>query len=119
MNDKLRRDTFICPCCGSSREINSPECSSCGAMQVGPPLAPPDVLMPKLGPSFGALACGLLVVFVFLAVWVVGNDMRVGRVFLIWAVGDGTEFTHSLLQVDPKLPYYRIFTFDAYRLAGA
>jgi hypothetical protein len=73
--------------------------------------------MPKLGPSFGGLACGLLVVFAFLAVWVFGNDMRVGRVFLVWAVGDGTEFTRSLLQVDPKLPYYRIFSYDAYRLA--
>jgi len=117
MNDKLQRDTLICPCCGSNREIESPECSSCGAKQVGPPLAPPDVVMPKLGPSFGALACGLLVIFVFLAVWVLGNDMRVGRVFLVWAVGDGTEFTRNLLQVEPKLPYYRIFSFDAYRLA--
>lgn len=117
MNDKLQRDTLTCPCCGSNREIESPECSTCGARQVGPPLAPPDVLMPKLGLSFGALACALLVAFAFLAVWVLSNDMRVGRIFLVWAVGDGTEFTRNLLQLDPKLPYYRIFSYDAYRLA--
>lgn len=117
MNDKLQRDILTCPCCGSSREFKSSECSSCGARQIGPPLAPPDVLMPKLGPSFGGLACALLIILVFLSVWIFGNDMRVGRVFLVWAVGDGMEFTRSLLQVDPKLPYYRIFSYDAYRLA--
>jgi hypothetical protein len=73
--------------------------------------------MPKLGPSFSALACALVVVLTFLVVWIFGNDMRVWRVALVWAVGDGTKFTHDLLQADPRLPYYRIFNYDAYRLA--
>lgn len=108
---------MICPCCGHSREINSPECVSCGARQVGPPLAPPDALMPKLGPSFAALACGVIVVIAFLLTWIFINDAKVGRVLLVWVLGDGYKLTQSLLQVDSKLPYYRIFAYDAYRLA--
>lgn len=108
---------MICPCCGHNREIDSIECISCGARQVGPPLAPPDNLMPRLGPSYAALACLLIVTFVFLAAWIVNNDMKVGRVFLVWALGDGTKFTQGLLQADPRLPFYRIFSYDAYRLA--
>jgi hypothetical protein len=73
--------------------------------------------MPRLGPSFAALACAIVVILAFLAVWIFGNDMKVGRVFLVWALGDGTKFTHALLQADPKLPYYRIISYDAVRLA--
>jgi hypothetical protein len=84
---------------------------------VGEPLAPPDLLLPRLGPAFIALTCGVLVIVVFLLVWVLGNDMRVGRAFLVTLLGDGTKLTESLLRADPKLPYYRIFSYDAYRMA--
>jgi hypothetical protein len=119
MNKKSLRDSMICPCCGESREIGSSACASCGAKQVGPPLAQPDVLMPKLGPSFAALACGVIVIIAFLMVWIViENDARVGRVLLVWTLGDGYELTRKLLEADAHLPYYRIFTFNAYRLAN-
>jgi hypothetical protein len=117
MNKKSPRDSMICPCCGNSREIKAPECDSCGAKQVGPPLAGPDVLLPKLGPSFASLACGVLVLIAFLAVWILIKDVKVGRVLLVWTLGDGYELTRKLLEADAQLPYYRIFTFDAYRLA--
>lgn len=109
---------MICPCCGKNREISSSECSACGARQVGPPLVKPDVLMPKLGPSFAALVCGVMVMVVFFLTWIIQDDARVGRVLLVWALGDGIELTKKLLEADAKLPYYRIFTFNAYRLAN-
>jgi hypothetical protein len=108
---------MICPCCGESREISSSECASCGAKQVGPPLAKPDVLMPKLGQSFAALACGVMVIIAFLLTWALKEDMKVGRVLLVSTLGDGYELTKKLLEADAHLPYYRIFAFDAYRLA--
>lgn len=108
---------MICPCCGQNRKIHSIECASCGARRVGPPLAPPDLLLPRLGLPGGALACAILAVFAFLAFWIVGNDLKVGRALLVWAVGDGTEFTKSLLKADPRLPLYRIFRYDAYKTA--
>jgi len=108
---------MICPCCGHSRKISSSECASCGAKQVGPPLALPDVRMPKLGPSFAALACGVVVIIAFLLAWIFINDAKVGRVLLVWTLGDGYELTKNLVKADSKLPYYRIFAFDAYRLA--
>jgi hypothetical protein len=119
MLEKPLQSSMICPCCGDSREISVPECASCGARQVGEPLAPPDILLPKLGPAFAALACALVVLVVFLAFWIFGNDMKVGRVLLVSALGDGTKLTKSLLQADPKLPYYRIFSYDAFRLGFA
>lgn len=109
---------MICPCCGENREISSLECGACGAKQVGPPLAKPDVLMPKLGPSFAALVCGVLIIIVFFLAWILENDTRVGRVLLVWTLGDGYEFTKNLIEADSRLPYYRIFTFYAYRLAN-
>jgi hypothetical protein len=108
---------MICPCCGESREISSSECASCGAKQVGPPLARPDVLMPKLGQSFAALACGVMVIIAFLLIWALKEDVKVGRVLLVWTLGDGYELTKKLLEADAHLPYYRIFTYNAYRLA--
>jgi len=45
------------------------------------------------------------------------DDARVGRALLVWTLGDGYELTKKLLEADPKLPYYRIFAFDAYRRA--
>jgi hypothetical protein len=108
---------MICPCCGESREISSSECPSCGAKQVGPPLARPDVLMPKLGQSFAALACGVMVIIAFLLIWALKEDAKVGRVLLVWTLGDGYELTKKLIEADAHLPYYRIFAFNAYRLA--
>lgn len=105
---------MICPCCGGNREISSSECVSCGAKQVGPPLARPDVLLPKLGPSFAALACGVVVIIAFLMAWIFIDDAKVGRVLLVWMLGDGYELTKKLLEADAKLPYYRIFAFNAY-----
>jgi hypothetical protein len=109
---------MICPCCGESREISSSECASCGAKQVGPPLAKPDVLMPKLGPSFAALTCGVMVIISFLLAWALIDDLKVGRVLLVWALGDGYELTKKLLEADARLPYYRIFAYNAYILAN-
>jgi hypothetical protein len=117
MKKKSLRDSMICPCCGESREISSSECASCGAKQVGPPLAKPDVLMPKLGPSFAPLACGVIVIIAFLLYWAFSNDVLVGRALLVWTLGDGYELSKKLLEADAKLPYYRIFAFDAYRRA--
>ena len=108
---------MICPCCGRNREINSPECASCGARQVGQPLTPPDVLLPKLGLPFGAMTCAVLIVAGFLALWLFGNDMKVGRVLLVWALGDGTGFTKDLIVRRPELLAFRIFSFDAYKAA--
>jgi len=73
--------------------------------------------MPKLGPSMGALACGLIVIIAFLLSWIFKSDAKVGRALLVWIFGDGYKLTQSLLQADSHLPYYRIFAFDAYRLA--
>jgi hypothetical protein len=117
MKGKPQAASMICPCCGQERAVALTECTACGARQVGTPLLPPDVLLPKLGPAVAALTCAILVVLAFLVSWVFGNDMRVGRVALIWAIGDATKFTHELLQADPKLLSYRIFSYDAYRLA--
>lgn len=108
---------MICPCCGQTRETRSLECASCGARQVGPPLMPPDVLLPKLGLPLAAATCAGLIVAAFLALWLVGNDMKVGRVLLVYALGDSTEFTKELLRNNPKLMAYRIFSFDAYKAA--
>ncbi|MGE0130303.1 MAG: hypothetical protein AB7U82_19655 [Blastocatellales bacterium] len=73
--------------------------------------------MPKLGPSFAALACSVVVVIAFLLTWIFISDAKVGRALLVWTFGDGYKLTQSLLQADSKLPYYRIFAHDAYRLA--
>ena len=36
---------------------------------------------------------------------------------LVWTLGDGYELTKKLLEADARLPYYRIFAYDAYILA--
>lgn len=109
---------MICPCCGEVREIAANECVACGARQIGEPMAKPDVLLPKLGISFAALGCAILAVLTFLFVWILSNDMKVGRVLLVWAIGDATAFTKELIDNNPKLPYYRIFSYDAYKYAA-
>jgi hypothetical protein len=108
---------MICPCCGQTREIQSVVCAACGARQVGPALAQPDVLLPKLGLPIAALASAALIVTGFLALWLFGSDMKVGRALLVWTLGDGTEFTRKLLETDPKLLAARIFSFHAYKAA--
>lgn len=115
MRKKIQKDSMICPCCGEVRGITAIECSGCGARQIGEPMAKPDVLLPKLGSSLLAFGCALFVAFGFVTVWMLGNDMKVGRVLLVWALGDSIKFTQELLQVNPKLPYYKIFSYDAYR----
>jgi hypothetical protein len=50
--------------------------------------------------------------------WIFTHDAKVGRVLLVWTLGDGYELTKKLLEADSHLPYYRIFAFDAYDLAG-
>jgi len=117
MGEKIIRTKMVCPCCGQEREIAAMSCDSCGARQVGPPLAPPDRLLPKLGPALVALGCAILVALVFLAAWIFSNDSKVGRAILVTVMGDGTKMTRSLLAADPKLLSYRIFAYDAYRQA--
>lgn len=110
-----------CPCCGQMRARQTDgalaDCLACGARQVGPPLTPPDIMLPRLGLPFAAVACLLLSAVAFLALWIFGNDAKVGRALLVWALGDGTKLTRELLAVDPKLPAYRIFAYDAYKAA--
>lgn len=108
---------MICPCCGQFREMAALACASCGARQIGEPLAPPSIILPRLGPALAAFACAIVIVVAFLAIWIFGNDMKVGRALLVSTLGDSVKLTQSLLKADPKLPYYRIFSFDAYRLA--
>lgn len=117
MGKKLPKNTLTCPCCGRDRAVDAVECDGCGARQVGPPLAKPDVVLPKLGPALSALAIAVLVVLVYLAVWVFSNDSKVGRVLMVSVLGEGTKFTRSLLAADPRLPLYRIFSYDAIRYA--
>jgi hypothetical protein len=71
--------------------------------------------MPKLGPSFAALACGVVVIIAFILDWMLDKDAEVARVLLVWTLGDGYELTKKLLEADAHLPYYRIFAYDAYR----
>ncbi len=108
---------MICPCCGQNRQITAQVCAACGARQVGEPLTPPDIILPKLGPAILAFSVAAIVIVTFLAVWIFGNDMKVGRVMLVSVLGDGTKLTEGLLKADPRLPNYRIFSYDAYRLA--
>lgn len=109
--------SMVCPCCGKAESFTDRHCPACGARQVDEPLARPDVRLPGLGNSLLALTVALISVAVFLVAWLFNNDMKVLRVLLVWVFGDGLKFTRDLLSLDPKLPYYRIFTWDAYRLA--
>lgn len=108
---------MVCPCCGQAEAFTEDHCSACGARQVDAPLAQPDVLLPRLGNSLLALAVALLAVVVFVLAWLFNNDLKVLRVLTVWVFGDSLKLTRDLLSLDPKLPYYRIFSYDAYRLA--
>ncbi|MGH9799668.1 MAG: hypothetical protein ACRD82_04825, partial [Blastocatellia bacterium] len=118
MREKLQKDSMICPCCGEIRGIAAMGCDACGARQIGEPMVQPDVLLPKLGISFAALGCAILIVLTFLFVWILSNDMKVGRVLMVWALGDATELTRELLKNNSSLATYRIFSYDAYKVAS-
>jgi hypothetical protein len=108
---------MLCPCCGQTHEMTATECPSCGARSVGEPLVKPAILLPKLGPALLAFSVVCLIVIGFLAFWLFSNNMKVGRVLLVAALGDGYKLTRDLLAADPKLPYYRIYAWDALRNA--
>jgi hypothetical protein len=112
-----QQKSMICPCCGHSREVEAVECASCGARQVGEPLAPPDITVPHLGPALISFACALTIIMAFLAIWILIHDVKVGRALLVSVLGEGTELTRDLLKADAKLLQYRIVSYDAYRLA--
>jgi hypothetical protein len=118
MKRNTETELMICPCCGSSHETNHEACPTCQARAVGEPMLQPATKLPGLGPSLTALIVAVVVVLAFVATWLLGNDMKVARVLLVMAFGDGTTFTKSLLQLDPSLLQHRIFSFDAYRLAS-
>ena len=51
----------MCPCCGEGFEGESGEaCASCGARRVGPPLAPPERLLPSYGHAFAVCAAAVV-----------------------------------------------------------
>ena len=118
MKSNTENDLMICPCCGSSRQPESESCHSCHARAVGIPMLQPETKLPGLGPALTALIVAMVMLLAFIAIYVLGNDMKVARVFLVFLFGDSTTFTSSLLALDPSLPYYRIFSFDALRLAS-
>ncbi|HEX4949206.1 MAG TPA: hypothetical protein VFZ34_21190 [Blastocatellia bacterium] len=117
----MKRNTeiklMVCPCCGSSRPTEAEVCPTCQARVVGDPLLPPHIKLPELGPALVALLTAVVILVVFLATWLLSNDMKVARVLLVLVLGESTTFTKSLLQLDPGLLQYRIYSFDAYRLA--
>ncbi len=117
MKSMQNLETIICPCCGGVCQNKLEFCPSCQARKVGNPLLPPETKLPSLGPSFMAFFLAIAVVAVFLGAWLLVNDMKVARVLLVMTLGESTTFTKALLQFDPSLLQYRIFTFDAYRLA--
>src|SRR5262245_19100486 len=117
MTDNSQRSFMICPCCGQNREIKSLTCGACGARQVGQPLTPPDVLLPKFGLPLGALTCAILIIVAFLSYWIFANVMRVARALLVWVIDDSLDLKQTLLKGDPKLLSYRIFSFDAFKAA--
>ncbi|MEP7273629.1 MAG: type II secretion system protein GspG, partial [Acidobacteriota bacterium] len=73
--------------------------------------------MPRLGQSFVSITIPVIIIGTFLVVWLLGNDMKVLRALIVWAIGDATEVTRDWLRIDPRLVNYRIFAYDGYRLA--
>ncbi len=118
INKRARKSvTLVCPCCGHRGAAGLTTCVTCGAKRVGIPLAPPDIRLPRLGPSLTAIAIPLLVIASFIIVWLLSNDMKVLRVLLVSILGDSTQATREWLRIDPRLLNYRIFAYDGYRLA--
>jgi len=118
LSKEQRKNQTVCPCCGCLiTEFREEVCPGCGARRVGEPLAQPDIKLPSLGPAIGALAVPLVLIFAFTSLWLFGNDMKVLRSIATLAFGESTKVTADWLRIDPHLLYYRIVTFDAYRLA--
>ena len=117
MKNSTEIESFICPCCGNSRQTTIEICPTCLAQPIGSPMAQPENKLPGLGPALIALGMASIVLLAYIATWLLGNDMKVARVLIVSLFGEGTKFTKSLLQLDPSLLQYRIFTFDAYQLA--
>ena len=108
---------MICPCCGLQRVVEADSCQSCESRNVDAPMFQPLNKLPRLGAAWLALSVVIIAVIAFVAVWLLINDMKVLRVAAVALLGDSTKLTTALLQGDPDLLRYRIFTFDAYRLA--
>jgi hypothetical protein len=106
---------MLCPCCGQPRARAATKCPACGARQVGAPMAQPEILLPKLGLPMFAFGLVSLAVIGFLALWIFGSNMKVGRVLLVWTFGDAFKLTRDMLALEPKLLDYRIFAWDAWR----
>lgn len=117
MKSNTELELMICPCCGISNKPENDECTNCHARSIGEPLVQPENKLPGLGPSLTAFIFAILTFLVFVGTWLLSHDMKVARALLVMALGEGTKFTKSLLQLDPSLLQYRIFTFDGYQLA--
>jgi hypothetical protein len=117
MKNSTEAEHMVCPCCGSSIRREAVVCPTCQARAVGAPLAQPATKLPSLSPALLALLAAVVTIFAFLVVWLLGNDMKVARALLVTLLGESTKFTKSLLQLDPSLLQYRIYSFDAYQLA--
>ncbi|HWS88263.1 MAG TPA: hypothetical protein VN282_14930 [Pyrinomonadaceae bacterium] len=58
----------MCPCCGEGFEGGlEGACASCGARRVGPPLAPPERVLPSYGHALAVSAAGLVLLLAALA----------------------------------------------------
>ena len=108
---------MICPCCGLQRVVEADSCQSCQARNVDAPMFQPLNKLPRLGAAWLALSVVIIAVLAFFVAWLLINDMKVLRVAAVALLGDSTKLTTALLQGDPDLLRYRIYTFDAYRLA--
>ena len=108
---------MICPCCGLQRIVEADSCESCQARNVDAPMFQPLNKLPSLGAAWLALSIVLIAVVAFVMAWLLINDMKVLRIAAVALLGDSTKLTAALLQGDSDLLRYRIFTFDAYRLA--
>lgn len=117
MNSNTESEEMICPCCGISNKSVNDECPNCHARAVGEPMVQPENKLPGLGPALTALIFALIILLGFVGTWLLSHDMKVARALLVMALGEGTKFSKTLLQLDPSLLQYRIFTFDAYQLA--
>lgn len=117
MNKGSRKYKMICPCCGEPHPASPIACDNCGARQVGEPLPKPERMLPALGLPMAAFFCFALIVLSYLVYWILGNDMKVGRSLLVQIFGESFEFTRNLVNIDSKLPVYRVFAFDARQAA--
>lgn len=109
---------MTCPCCGREASFGSDGCSNCQARPIAESMARPERLLPSMGPAFAAVGILIAIVLVFIAAWTLSNDLKVLRVAAASVLGTSTPFSLALLKGDPDLLRYRIFSFDAYRLAA-